>query len=52
MEQRSHNRGLLSKEFYHNEQMEQERKRRELKQELDRQTEEHRRQKEQKRLEE
>lgn len=50
LEQRSHNRGLLSKEFYLNEQQQLERKRREMKAELDRQVEERRRQKEQEKL--
>lgn len=45
LEVRSHNRGLLSKEFFQNEQYEMERKRREMRAELDRQVEEKRRQK-------
>lgn len=51
LEQRSHNRGLLSKEFYLTEQQQLDRKRREMKAELDRQVEERRRKKEQEKLE-
>ena len=51
LEQRSHTRGMLSKVFYQQEQEELDRKRKEMKAELDRQVEERRRQKEQEKLE-
>ena len=46
LEYRSHTRGLLSKEFYSNQQQDVERKRQQMKAELDQQVEERRRQKE------
>lgn len=51
LQQRSHNRGLLSKEFYHNEQAELNRKRQQMKEQLDRQVEEKKRQREAERAE-